>query len=80
MRNIVEPHSQLQMFFVAISLQWRTEGAEGAIRPGRHSEGGGKKGKREKRKEEKKEKRRKERKKKREKENIWEKHVISQKL
>ena len=49
--------------------QWRTRGgAEGAIRPGRHFEGGGKKGK--KKKKEKKEERKKE--KKREKENMEE--------
>ena len=46
-------------------------GAEGAIRPGRHSEGGGKKGKKEKRKKRKKEKGRK-KEKKREKENMGE--------
>ena len=57
------------------SLQWRTEGgAEGAIRPGRHSEGSGKKGKKEKRKKGKKEKKVKKDKKekKREKENMGE--------
>ena len=31
-------------------LQWRTEGVRGEIRPGRHSEGGGKKGEKEKQK------------------------------
>ena len=51
--------------------QWRTEGgAGGAIRPGRHSEGGGKKGKRKKKKREKKKKRKKRKRKKREKENM----------
>ena len=38
------------------SSQWRTEGAEEAIRPGRHFETGGKKGKKEKEKKEEKEK------------------------
>ena len=46
-------------------------GAEGAIRPGRHSEGGGKKGKKRKKKKRKKGKKEKRKKK------IREKHVIS---
>ena len=49
------------------SRQWRTEGAEEAIRPGRHFETGGKKERRKKRKKGKKEKGRK-----REKENMEE--------
>ena len=54
-------------------------GAKGAIRPGRHSEGGGKKGKKEKRREKGKD-RKKKKKEKKEKKKIWEKHVITVKL
>ena len=62
------------------SRQWRTEGAEEAIRPGRHFETGGKKGKKEKEKKEKKGKRRRKKKEEREKKKIWKKHVITVKL
>ena len=59
------------------------EGAEGAIRPGRHSEGGGKKEKtekKEKKKKRKKGKKRKRKTRKKEKKKIWETHVFSVKL
>ena len=60
--------------------QWRTEGgAEGAIRPGRHSGRGGKKGKKQKKKG-KREKGKKGKIEKRKKKKIWEKHVIAVKL
>ena len=58
------------------SRQWRTEGAEEAIRPGRNFETGGKKGKKEK---EKKGKRGRRKKEEREKKKIWKKHVINSK-
>ena len=48
-------------------------GAEGEIRLGRHSEGGGKKGKKEKKKKRRKRKRKKGKRKKK----IWENHVIT---
>ena len=55
---------------------WRTEeGAEGAIRPGRHSKRGGKKGEQEK-----KGKRKEREREKRKKQKIWEKHVKTVKL
>ena len=57
------------------SRQWRTEGAEEAIRPGRHFETGGKKGKRNKKKEERKKKEEKERER-----EIWKEHVITVRL
>ena len=60
-------------------MQWRTEGAEWAIRPGRHSEGAAKQGKKKKEKK-KKGKKGKEERRKKEKKKIREKHVISVKL
>ena len=55
-------------------------GAEGAIRPGRHSERGGKKKKKKKRKKGEREKGKKGKRNKRKKRKIWEKHVITVKL